>query len=85
MAGAALSPYFSVHATWMESIGCRFGFQALHLTSDVAFSVSSLNLLDGFNIHDDWAAQRAPFFSMEVAKMIVPYMKELNDQPHVCR
>jgi hypothetical protein len=38
--------------------------------------------LDGFNIHDDWAAQRAPFFSMEVARMIVPYMKELNDHIH---
>ncbi|SHH98029.1 Uroporphyrinogen decarboxylase (URO-D) [Sporobacter termitidis DSM 10068] len=39
--------------------------------------------LDGFNIHDDWAAQRAPFFSAEVAReLFVPYMKALTDHIH---
>jgi hypothetical protein len=39
--------------------------------------------LDGFNIHDDWAAQKAPFFSQEVAReLFVPYMKALNDHIH---
>lgn len=39
--------------------------------------------LDGFNIHDDWAAQRAPFFSQETAyEMFVPYMKALTDHIH---
>ncbi|NLV51108.1 MAG: methyltransferase [Clostridiales bacterium] len=39
--------------------------------------------LDGFNIHDDWAAQRAPFFSMDTAyELFVPYMKALTDHIH---
>jgi hypothetical protein len=39
--------------------------------------------LDGFNIHDDWAAQRAPFFSQAVGyELFVPYMKALNDHIH---
>ncbi|NLO48273.1 MAG: methyltransferase [Clostridiales bacterium] len=39
--------------------------------------------LDGFNIHDDWGSQRAPFFSQEVAEeLFVPYMKELTDHIH---
>jgi hypothetical protein len=39
--------------------------------------------VDGFNIHDDWAAQKAPFFSNEVAyELFVPYMKALNDHIH---
>jgi hypothetical protein len=39
--------------------------------------------LDGFNLHDDWAAQRAPFFSQETAyEMFVPYMKALTDHIH---
>jgi hypothetical protein len=39
--------------------------------------------LDGFNIHDDWAAQKAPFFSNEVAyDLFVPYMRALNDHIH---
>lgn len=39
--------------------------------------------LDGFNIHDDWAAQKAPFFSREVARdLFVPYMKTLADHIH---
>lgn len=39
--------------------------------------------LDGFNIHDDWSAQRAPFFSQETAcELFVPYMKTLTDHIH---
>ncbi|MCL2045627.1 MAG: methyltransferase [Oscillospiraceae bacterium] len=38
---------------------------------------------DGINIHDDWAGQKAPFFSMETAyEMFVPYMKALTDHIH---
>ncbi|NMA37947.1 MAG: methyltransferase [Papillibacter sp.] len=40
-------------------------------------------MLDGFNIHDDWGAQKAPFFSKEIAyEFFVPYMKQLNDHIH---
>ena len=36
--------------------------------------------VDDLLIHDDWGAQRAPFFSEEAArKFIVPYMKRLSD------
>ena len=39
--------------------------------------------LDGINIHDDWAAQKAPFFSMDTAyEMFVPYMKAVTDHIH---
>ena len=39
--------------------------------------------IDGFQIHDDWGAQKAPFFSQEVAyEMFVPYMKTLTDYIH---
>jgi hypothetical protein len=39
--------------------------------------------LDGVNIHDDWAAQKAPFFSQETAyEMFVPYMKAVTDHIH---
>jgi len=39
--------------------------------------------LDGFNIHDDWGSQKAPFFSQEIAyEFFVPYMKELTDHIH---
>jgi hypothetical protein len=39
--------------------------------------------LDGFNIHDDWSAQRSPFFSMETAyELFVPFMRELTDHIH---
>ena len=39
--------------------------------------------LDEINIHDDWGAQKAPFFSMEVAyELFVPYMKQLTDHIH---
>ncbi len=39
--------------------------------------------LTGFNVHDDWGAQKAPFFSQEVAyELFVPYMKKLTDHIH---
>ncbi len=39
--------------------------------------------MDGFNVHDDWGAQKAPFFSMDVAyELFVPYMKQLTDHIH---
>lgn len=37
----------------------------------------------GFNVHDDWGSQRAPFFSYETGReMIVPWMKKLTDHIH---
>jgi len=40
-------------------------------------------LLDGFNIHDDWGAQKAPFFSEEVAyEYFVPFMRQLTGHIH---
>ncbi|MCL2125664.1 MAG: methyltransferase [Oscillospiraceae bacterium] len=39
--------------------------------------------LDGFNVHDDWGAQKAPFFSQETAyELFVPHMKALTDHIH---
>ncbi|MBR4395303.1 MAG: methyltransferase [Eubacteriaceae bacterium] len=39
--------------------------------------------LDGFNIHDDWGAQKNPFFSMDIAyEFFVPYMRDLTDHMH---
>ncbi|MFA0815919.1 MAG: methyltransferase [Anaerofustis sp.] len=39
--------------------------------------------IDGFNIHDDWGSQQAPFFSQEVAdEIFLPYMKMLCDHIH---
>jgi len=39
--------------------------------------------IDGFNVHDDWAAQKAPFFSNEVAyELFVPSMRALTDHIH---
>ncbi len=39
--------------------------------------------MDGFNVHDDWGAQKAPFFSQEVAyELFVPFMKQLTDHIH---
>ena len=39
--------------------------------------------IDGFNVHDDWGAQKAPFFSQETAyELFVPYMKALTDHIH---
>ena len=40
-------------------------------------------MMDGFNVHDDWGAQKAPFFSQEIAyEFFVPYMKKLTDHIH---
>ena len=39
--------------------------------------------LDGFDVHDDWGAQKAPFFSEEIAyEFFVPHMKTLTDHMH---
>ena len=39
--------------------------------------------IDGINVHDDWGAQKDPFFSNEVAyELFVPYMKALTDHIH---
>ncbi|MDR3148451.1 MAG: methyltransferase [Oscillospiraceae bacterium] len=39
--------------------------------------------LDGFDIHDDWGAQRAPFFSEQIAyDFFVPNMRLLTDHIH---
>ncbi|MBE6038202.1 MAG: methyltransferase [Anaerofustis stercorihominis] len=39
--------------------------------------------IDGFSIHDDWGAQRSPFFSDEIArKLFLPFMKELVGHIH---
>ena len=39
--------------------------------------------LDGFNVHDDWGSQKAPFFSQQTAyELFVPYMKALTDHIH---
>ena len=39
--------------------------------------------LDCIEVHDDWGAQKAPFFSMDTAyELFVPYMKKLTDHIH---
>ncbi len=39
--------------------------------------------IDGVTLHDDWGAQRAPFFSLATAKeMIVPYIRQVADYCH---
>ncbi|MCR4722221.1 MAG: methyltransferase [Eubacteriales bacterium] len=39
--------------------------------------------LDGINIHDDWGAQKNPFFSLDIAyDMFVPFMRDLTDHIH---
>jgi len=39
--------------------------------------------IDNINVHDDWGAQKAPFFSQETAyELFVPYMKQLTDHIH---
>ena len=39
--------------------------------------------IDGFDIHDDWGSQRAPFFSPEIGReFFVPYMKKVTDHIH---
>ena len=40
-------------------------------------------MMDGLNIHDDWGAQKAPFFSEEVAyEYFVPFMRQLTGHIH---
>ena len=39
--------------------------------------------LDFIEVHDDWGAQKAPFFSLDIAyDLFVPYMKQLTDHIH---
>lgn len=39
--------------------------------------------VDGINIHDDWGAQKAPFFSEEIAyEFFVPFMRQLTGHIH---
>ena len=39
--------------------------------------------LDLIEVHDDWGAQKAPFFSMDVAyELFVPFMKQITDHIH---
>lgn len=39
--------------------------------------------IDGYTFHDDWGAQRAPFFSRDTwQEMIAPYVKKLVDHCH---
>lgn len=39
--------------------------------------------LDFIEVHDDWGAQKAPFFSMDTAyELFVPFMKKLTDHIH---
>lgn len=40
-------------------------------------------MLDLIEVHDDWGAQKAPFFSDEVAReLFVPYMRRFTDRIH---
>ncbi len=40
-------------------------------------------MIDFIEVHDDWGAQKAPFFSREVAdELFVPYMKRFCDRVH---
>ena len=60
-------------------------FQA---TTDMACKVVDMlcenyPLLDFIQIHDDWGAQKAPFFSKEIAyELFVPYIKQFTDHVH---
>ena len=39
--------------------------------------------IDFIEVHDDWGAQKAPFFSRDVAdELFVPYMKRFTDRVH---
>ena len=60
-------------------------FQA---TTDMACKIVDMlcenyPLLDFIQIHDDWGAQRSPFFSDETAyELFVPYIKQFTDHVH---
>lgn len=39
--------------------------------------------VDGIMLHDDWAAQRSPFFSLDmVGRLIVPHLRRVVDKTH---
>ena len=41
--------------------------------------------IDILSLHDDWGAQRAPFFSLDTClEMIVPHIKKVSDYCHSC-
>ena len=59
----------------------------LHKTTDLYIHLVDLCCehydLDGFQMHDDWGSQKAPFFSDAVAReFFLPEMKRYNDHVH---
>jgi len=57
----------------MTDLGCR-------IVDKLCEYMPALDLIE---IHDDWGAQKAPFFSMDVAyELFVPYMKQITDHIH---
>ena len=57
----------------MTDLGCR-------CIDKLCENMPALDLIE---IHDDWGAQKAPFFSMEVAyELFVPFMKQITDRIH---
>ena len=57
----------------MTDLGCRL----------VDHICETWPMMDFIEVHDDWGAQKAPFFSMDVAyELFVPFMKQLTDRIH---
>ena len=57
----------------MTELGCR-------VVDKLCEYMPALDLIE---IHDDWGAQKAPFFSMDVAyELFVPFMKQITDHIH---
>lgn len=61
--------------------------ELLHATTDLYIRLCDKAVeyfdLDGFQMHDDWGSQKAPFFSEEIArKFFLPEMKRYNDHLH---
>ena len=57
----------------MTDLGCR-------IVDKLCYYMPALDLIE---IHDDWGAQKAPFFSMDVAnELFVPFMKQITDHIH---
>lgn len=53
------------------------------LCCDIVDRVCQYFDIDGFQVHDDWGSQRAPFFSFEVGrKLLVPGMRKVTDRIH---
>lgn len=53
------------------------------LYEDMIGKIKKYYDVDLIYFHDDWGAQRAPFFSLEVCReMIVPYLKRVVDAAH---